>query len=463
MRGRDAVIEGRAPGDTKWTEVTRVRPKDLKALADFQVLGAAEKPGQLYVAVKPENRQEGAARAVRVYDFNTHSLGQPVWPALDYDVADIVTDEDSNALIGVCYWVDTYRCDFKDRDLQANFLGMDTFFHHDRSVTPVSHSDDSRWWVLQVTGPTERASYYLYDWRQKTMASLGALYPSLPGDRLGVMERFVYAARDGTKIPAYVTSPPGAPRGPLPLVVMPHGGPEARDQFDFDTWSQVLATRGYLVLQPNFRGSGGYGVAYAEAGYGQWGQKMQDDLTDGVKALVAAGRADPARICIFGASYGGYAALIGGALDPDLYRCVVSWAGISDLNRLMRHEKGGLFVGERSPAYEYDVKAIGDPDKDRDRLAKTSAVTYVAHYGPPVLLIHGADDSNVPVEQSQIMERALKAAGRDVRLIVVKDEDHSGWDTDHEQSAIKEVADFISAHIGPASLAGAPSTATPAR
>ncbi len=302
-------------------------------------------------------------------------------------------------------------------------------------------------------GPVRPGTYYLYDWQKKTMENLGAFFPGLPAEKLGTMERITIKARDGLDIPAYVTHPPGAPKGPLPLVVLPHGGPQARDNFDFDTWSQVLATRGYLVLQPNFRGSGGYGVAYEEAGFGQWGDKMQDDIIDGVKQLIAAGEVDPKRICIFGASYGGYAALIQGAQNPDLYKCVVSWAGISDLGAMLRKEKGGIFVGERSPAYDHDLKAVGDLDADKARLARTSAVTYAATYGPPVLLIHGADDTNVSPDQSREMNNALKAAGREVKLTLVKEEDHGGWSREHEQAAITEVVAFIEAHIAPASLA----------
>ncbi len=461
-RGHDIDIQGRAPGEKAWTEITRIRPKDVKALSDFEFLGPTDKPGSLYVAVKPETPDQGAARAVRVYDFAAHTLGPPVWPALDYDVADIVSDEHSNALLGVCYWVDVYRCDYKDPDMQANFRGLDKFFHGERSLIPVSHSDDSRWWLFQVSGPNDPASYYVYDWKNKTAGNLGSLYQGLPPDKLATMERFTYAASDGVKIPAYLTRPPGAPTGPLPLVVLPHGGPEARDNYDFDRWSQVIATRGYLVLQPNYRGSGGYGVAFAESGYRKWGGRMEDDITDGIKALVDSGQVDPKRICIFGASYGGYAALIGGAQRPDLYKCVVSWAGLSDLEAFMKFKRGGLFVGERSPAYDYWVKAIGDPDADKARLDQASAVTYADKYGPPVLLIHGDSDTNVPADQSREMERALKAAHRDVKLTLYKGEDHTDWDSDHEQAAITQVADFIAAHIAPAKLAAVKPPADPA-
>ena len=153
---------------------------------------------------------------------------------------------------------------------------------------------------------------------------------------------------------------------------MPHGGPEVRDALGYDRWAQALATRGYLVFQPNFRGSSGYGRAWTEAGYREWGGRMQDDLTDGVAALVAAGKADPKRICIAGASYGGYAALYGGATQPDLYRCVVSVAGVSDLPALVEHERRAN--GPRSGEYQYARAVIGDPEAERDKLVRTSPV-----------------------------------------------------------------------------------------
>jgi dipeptidyl aminopeptidase/acylaminoacyl peptidase len=157
-------------------------------------------------------------------------------------------------------------------------------------------------------------------------------------EQLSPVETIAYSTRDGAQIWGYLTTPRGAPRS-APLIVMPHGGPESRDVYGFDTLAQFLASRGYLVFQPQFRGSGGFGRAFAELGYRQWGQRMQNDVTDGVRHLIETGRADASRICIFGASYGGYAALAGAAFTPDLYRCAVSWAGVSDLVDLVRDER----------------------------------------------------------------------------------------------------------------------------
>lgn len=450
LRGSNLVIEGRPPGGTEWREVARIRAKDFdKELADFEILGPGEQPGSLLVAVKPKDPAEGKSRSIHIYDMKTHSLGPAVWPAMDYDIADVVQDPVTRRLEGVCYWVDIYTCDFKDKEVQRHLRAISKYFKDQRDLAPTSISNDGRFWLLNVSGPNETSTYYYYDWTKHQISPLVARFPALPSDRLGTMERYVYEASDGMKIPAYLTRPPNAPPGPLPLVVMPHGGPEARDTYDFDKTSQVLATRGYMVFQPNFRGSGGYGVAYAEAGYREWGGRMQADITDGVRRLIAEGKADPNRICIVGASYGGYAALIGGAQNPDLYKCVVDWAGVSDLVKMLKWERG-QGGGEKSERFQYWQKSIGDPEDDKARLTNASPLTYAKTYQPPVLMIHGSSDDVVPIDQSRIMEAALKAAGKTVSLKVYKGEGHSAWEDKNEKAALSEIIAFLAQYIPPA-------------
>ena len=455
-RYRTLTIEGRAPGETKWSQVVRIKQKDLeKEVADFELLDSGEAPGTLYVAKKPEKPEDGDTRSIHLYDFRTRTLGPPVWPTTKFDIESIVTNSDTNVLEGVCYWVDTYQCDFKDPQMQATMRGIANYFHNDRNVTEVSRSDDGKWWLFNVTGPNDEGSYYLYDWTKHELTQLGEQYPDLPSERLGQMQRYVFTSHDGLKIPGYLTRPAGAPSGPLPLVVLPHGGPMVRDNFDFDLWSQFIASRGYLVYQPNYRGSGGYGQHWLEAGFHQWGGLMQDDVAEGVRSLISDGLVDPSRICVFGGSYGGYTALMQGALHPELYKCVVSWAGISDLDRFIRNDRS------TDEVYQYELKELGDPAKDKADLAKQSAITYAATYRPPVLLVHGDQDSRVAIDQSRAMERALKSAKRDVRLIVVQGEDHSDWSDDNEKKTLGDVADFIKSHIAPAPLSPPPAPAPP--
>lgn len=227
-----------------------------------------------------------------------------------------------------------------------------------------------------------------------------------------------YRAADGLQIHGYLTLPTGKDKG-LPLVVLPHGGPASRDTIDFDYWAQALASRGYAVLQANFRGSTGYGNDFLEAGFGQWGRKMQTDLSDGVRFLAANGTIDAKRVCIVGGSYGGYAALAGAAIDTGVYRCAASIAGISDLHRMLKSEKQSA-----EAAFRYFKQFIGADNANDPKLDQVSPLQQIGKIEIPVLLIHGKDDTVVPFEQSRIMADALKKAGRPVDFVILDGEDH---------------------------------------
>jgi dipeptidyl aminopeptidase/acylaminoacyl peptidase len=449
FNGEDWVVEGRAPGEKKWTQIARLNRKELKALDDIDFLGAAEKPNQFYVVASAPGEPAGDTRRLRIYDVATKTLGDAVWPKTSSEIESIVYEEgNTGRLAGVCYTVDTHVCEFNDHFVSVNYKGLVKYFQGDQNVVPLSMQKGARWWLLNVSGPSNPGAYYLYDTTRAKIVQMGDRFEKLPSERLGVTERFSYKARDGVAIPGYLTRPPGAPKGPMPLVVMPHGGPEARDSFEYEAWSQILATRGYMVLQPNFRGSGGYGTAYADAGHRQWAGRMANDITDGVQALIASGQADPNRICIFGASYGGYAALFAGATHPELYKCVVSWAGASDLMASLAFER--RTHGRDSFDYRYWVKLIGDPDKDAAAIRAASPVTYAATYRPAVLLIHGDADRIVDPEQSRYMSRALSRAGHPAKLVIFADEGHPEFGSVNQKKAFAMVVDFISEHIAPA-------------
>ena len=231
------------------------------------------------------------------------------------------------------------------------------------------------------------------------------------------MQYIAYAAGDGLDIHGFLTTPPGVkdPKN-LPLVVLPHGGPAYNDGMGFDWWSQAIASRGYAVLQPNFRGSTGYGDAFMKAGYGEWGRKMQTDLSDGVRHLAIQGLIDPKRVCIVGASYGGYAALAGPTLDRGVYRCAVSVASVSDL-RLMVQREATIYSRRENLNVGYWNRFMG-ADRFGDRsLDDRSPAKLEAQVDAPILLIHGRDDSVVQIEQSRIMADALKKAGKPYEFI----------------------------------------------
>ena len=443
------VMEARDAGGG-WTEMFRLRQDDLREMPDYKFLGSTDEPNKVYVAIQPSVAGGDNTAGVHVFDFATRAMGPTIWRNEQYDVSGVVLDADTSELRAGCYWADTYRCEFVDPRQDATMTGIRRFFGDDWSVSVVSQARDGNRWLVRASAPNNPGEYYLFNAAERRMEPFGVIYPRLPEEALGSMRRVDYVASDGQALYGYLTRPPGAAADAvLPLVVMPHGGPEARDYLTYDRWAQFLATRGYQVFQPNFRGSAGMGKGFAEAGYRQWGQRMQSDVSEGVQHLAAQGLADPARVCIMGASYGGYAALQSGATEPDLYRCVISLSGPSDLAAMLRWE--GNFRGTDSDAYEYWVKSIGDPRVDRASIDAASPIRRVEGWRPPVLLIHGDRDSIVPVAQSRDMDRALREAGEDVRLVILEGEGHSSWSKANETTALTEIETFLARHLPVAS------------
>ncbi len=293
--------------------------------------------------------------------------------------------------------------------------------------------------------------YQLVDFSRGVADVLAAAYPTILPAQVGEMRPIHYAAADGLDIPGYLTLPPGAkePSG-LPLVVLAHGGPASQDVAGFDWWAQALASRGYAVLQANFRGSTGYGLAFLEAGYGEWGRKMQTDLSDGVRWLAAEGIIDPARVCIVGASYGGYAAMAGLTLDAGVYRCGVAVAGVSDLRRMVNWEARQEGRND-SQTVRYWNRFMGAARLNDRALDALSPAFLAETVDRPLLLIHGKDDTVVPIEQSRVMAEAMRRAGKPVEFIELQGEDHWLSRADTRQQMLRETVRFLEANnpVGP--------------
>jgi dipeptidyl aminopeptidase/acylaminoacyl peptidase len=316
-------------------------------------------------------------------------------------------------------------------------------------VSLASWSDDWSKILLFAEGGKQPGRYMLFDRTAKRLSQVARARPDIKPEEVGEVVTIEYKARDGLTIPALITWPAGLPadqRKNLPMIVMPHGGPEAYDSVGFDWLAQFLANEGYVVLQPNFRGSGGFGATFAQAGHKEWGRKMQDDVTDGARALISMGWADPDRTCILGWSYGGYAALAGGALTPDLYKCAVAIAGVSDLRSMLGWEKRER--GANSTAFAYWTRVIGDIDQDADAIEAVSPYRQAANFKAPVLLIHGGDDLTVPERQSEMMEQALKAANKPVAYLRIGKDDHGLVAIDSRNKALSAISEFLNTHIG---------------
>ena len=321
--------------------------------------------------------------------------------------------------------------------VERAFPGKDTALF-DRSL------DYSRV-LVRAEHPSSPAIYYLVDMKKGTADIIGETYPALASARLGEMRADGYQARDGFSIPTYVTLPPDREPVGLPLVVLPHGGPQSRDDAGFDWLAQFLATRGYVVLQPQFRGSRGFTEDLRKAGLRQWGRGMQDDITDGVHNLIERGIADAKRICIVGASFGGYAALAGAAFTPDLYACAVSINGIADLAAMFGYVRSQY--GDESDALAYWKDTVGSP-RDED-VAKFSPVRAVDSIKIPILLVHAKDDTAVPHSQSANFAKLLQASGKPHQLIELTGEDHWLSSSDSRLRVLDGLEAFLSKYLQP--------------
>ena len=313
---------------------------------------------------------------------------------------------------------DAFHYDFFGTDDQKIWRAI-TAAYPGALVTLVSFSDDRRKFVVRVDSPTDGPAFALVDVVVGKASWIGDEYQGLRPIDFSPVRPLTFKASDGLELTGYLTFPQGRDAKHLPLVVLPHGGPAVRDQPGFDWWSQALAARGYAVLRVNYRGSDGFGWNFLAAGFGQWGRHMETDLSDGVRYLAEQGIVDPARVCIVGASYGGYAALAGATFDPGIYRCAASVAGPSDMRRMVDWSR--VRGGREGVATErYWIRYMGA----YDALGEISPADHADKVTIPILLVHGKDDTVVPYEQSAMMADALRRAGKPVEFVTLNHEDH---------------------------------------
>jgi dipeptidyl aminopeptidase/acylaminoacyl peptidase len=415
---------------------------DFNADADngAHVMGMSEDEKAI---VRVADNKDGYRALVRM-PLEAGKQEEPLFSAPDADVLGVLHDEWSNAIIGANYAGDKMEYVYFDSEREALEKKLQSLFPG-LTVHPVSADVAHNAWIVEVEGPRNPPVYYYYSGGDEPVA-IASTYPQLKEGDLGEVKPYPYKARDGLDIPAYLTLPPGKSAKNLPVVIMPHGGPDERDMEHFDWWVQFLANRGYAVLQPNFRGSIGYGRKYTDAGLQQWGLKMQDDISDGVKKLIADGIADPKRICIVGASYGGYAALAGATFTPDLYACAASFAGVSDLRGQLHDEN--LDNGQDSKTLSFWYSRIGSIFDDPDKLDNTSPARHADQVKCPILLMHGEGDTTVRIDQSELENGALKAAGKNVTFVRFPGEDHYLNTAITRIAMLKELEKFLAAHIG---------------
>ena len=316
----------------------------------------------------------------------------------------------------------------------------------DNSVSLISWSDDWSKLLVLAEGSGYPQEYYLFDAKSEPKF-LGAAYPNIKPEHVHPMAKVRFAARDGLSLPMLLTIPNKhvAAMKNLPAIMLPHGGPEAYDQIGFDWLAQALANEGYLVVQPQFRGSSGFGYKHHEAGYGEWGGKMQDDLSDALDFLVNKGYVNKEKVCAVGASYGGYAALLGGAATPQKYRCIVSINGISELVEFMVDIKSKY--GRNHSVLSYLENFLTKDGLDEEKLMAISPAYHAEKFTAPVLLIHGTRDETVKREQSDIMADHLREAQKRVQYIKLADESHHLVTNTARLQTVRAVVDFVNANL----------------
>ncbi|MEP4164921.1 S9 family peptidase [Maricaulis sp.] len=366
--------------------------------------------------------EAGDRLAAYRFDFETRQIEGPIVSSDLADVSSFLRDWRTNSIIGVRWDEEREKTVYFDPVFQGLQSQLDELFP--RSNVNITDWDlEMRRVVIYVSGGSTPGAYYLLDRSSNALSLLAREYPNVPDAAMAPVEIVHYQGRDGVDLFGYLTLPIGREAHDLPFVILPHGGPQARDYSDYDSWRQFLASRGYAVFQPQFRGSDGFGNDFVEMGHGQWGQAMQHDVSDAVAYLADQGTIDPDRTCIFGWSYGGYAALAGATLTPELYRCVIAGAPVSDILQMMEYSEGRLGGG----AEVYWAEYIGNYIQNRDEVEAVSPINHVDAIRAPIMLIHGTDDLIVPVEQAELMAEAMSAAGKPYEFVRIEDGPHQSY------------------------------------
>lgn len=438
--GRQRVHVRAAQGDG-WAEVAQF-PAYLPSAGGYAPY-AIGLDGQAY-AVAASGRADGTS-ALFALDRRTGQLAaKPMVSVQGFDFAgSLLFDQKTRQLIGVRYIGDAADTQWLDPDLQALQKRIDARLRGTINRLDLAECGCSRWVLVSSFSDRQPPIYTLYDRETDRLQPIAAARPRIESRRMASRDFQRISARDGLEFPLHITRPAGP--GPWPTVVLVHGGPFLRGgHWRWDAESQFLASRGYLVLEPEFRGSAGYGQRLFRAGFKQWGLKMQDDMADAARWAIAQGLADPQRVCIAGGSYGGYATLMGLINDPALYRCGVAMAAVTDIGLLY-----SLAGSDLSDVWrQHGLPAlVGSPKDDATQLQATSPLQQAARLKQPLLLVHGTLDRRVPIEHFMRLRDALQAAHAPVESVVYGDEGHGFIKPETRFELWTRIERFLAQHL----------------
>ncbi len=404
-----------------------------------------EPDGTLYV-----NASRGADKlAIFTYDLISGKLSaKPLMSMSDFDFnGSFVVG--GKKILGFHYQADEDMTFWFDDHMKALQKSIDVMLPATANRISVAPRPQTPFVLVTSYSDVQPPLTLLYNTYTKVLTKVGVTYGKIDPARMGHKEMVRYPARDGLPIPAYLTLPPGEARKNLPMVVLVHGGPYVRGvTWGWSPESQFLASRGYAVLEPEYRGSTGFGSKHFRAGWKQWGLAMQNDIADGAKWAIAQGIVDPRRICISGGSYGGYAALMGLINDPDLFKCGIDWAGVTDFKLL--YDSGWRYwsdISEEAKQYNQPV-LVGDLEKDAAQFKATSPLLQAARLKQPVLLAYGGRDMRVPLVHGLALRDAVTTTNPNVEWVVYEDEGHGWASLENRLDFWGRVEKFLHKYIG---------------
>jgi dipeptidyl aminopeptidase/acylaminoacyl peptidase len=436
--GRSNSYFARGVGENRWTPLEKLNAFTLnRALIPITAV-----PGKdvAYALGDFEGRV-----ALWTLDLTDQHDPEILFKDAQVDLGDPLLTNDRR-LFGIHYDLDRPLVHYSDESLRGVMEQINSQFVS-RFNQVVDMTNDGKTLVIRAYSDVDEGTYYLFNRDEKKMKRLGSAYPDLRPDSLGTMKPITYKAADGTEIRGYLTVPNGVRAEKLPLIVMPHDGPDARDTWKFSFLRNFLANRGYAVLQMNYRGSSGYGQKWRLDARQEWGGLTYSDITDATRWAIAQGIADPKRVCIAGWGFGGYQALLGAARNSDLYKCSISIAGFSDLPML---QENATLLGHAN-----EVRLQGEIGTDRARLNRDSPLQQVASISNPVLLVHGDMDWQVQIDHSQDMASALKKNKKDYKAVYIKGGSHELDRKSDRMTLLKEVEEFLQKNLGPGAQPGA--------
>ncbi len=432
----------RLPGDGEWKKFQEFDLNDPKNL--YRILGGFHG----IVGFDPENANigylidnpDGEDKAgLYEFDFTTGKVGKKLFQAEDADVMGIQLHSipGNDKLVAARYSGAKRERHWFDEEEKALFAALEQQIPQAHSIGISSRSLDGSTMVVQNVGPRDPGSFWLV--KGGKLAKLGSRNPLLNPEQLADVKYVRYTARDGRTIPAYVTMPKGT--GPFPLIVLPHGGPQVNEIITFDEWGQLLANAGYMVLQPQYRMSVGWGQDHFDSAYGEHGGKMQDDKDDGALWLVEQGLADRNRMAMFGWSYGGYAALVAASRENNIYQCAIAGAAVADAEK--------QYLGRRDP----DLKALDEWSKRRGTIG-INPINEVDKVNIPLLMVHGEDDRRVLYYHMKDYQKKFEAAGKTGEFVTLEGADHFSNTLmyNHQQQFYTKMLDYLANDCGPGGL-----------